>query len=129
MITTTMLRVLVVDDDRDTRATECALLRTWGYETAEAADGPTALSLAASFHPDVVLLDLRMPGIDGYEVARQLRALPGLAKTLLVAISGLGQPEDVQACLQAGCDLHLVKPSDPLALQELLALRARQTTT
>jgi two-component system CheB/CheR fusion protein len=119
-----MLRVLVVEDDHDTRATECALLRAWGHHAEEA-----ALSVAASVRPDVVLLDIGMPDMDGYEVARRLRDLPGLEKTLLVAMTGFGQPDEVQACLQAGCDLHLLKPCDPPALKQLLALHAEQTTT
>ena len=123
-----MLRVLVVEDDRDTRASQCALLRVWGHEADEACDGPTALSSAASFGPDVVLLDIGLPGMDGYEVARQLRALPGLESALLVAMTGFGQPQDVQLCLQAGCDLHLLKPCDPLSLKQLLDLRRKQTT-
>src|SRR6266545_2015760 len=94
--TMTKLLVLVVDDCPDTRATLCALLRGWGREVNEAADGPAALS-AASICPDVVLLDIGLPGMDGYEVARQLRALPGLKKALLVAMTGFGQPDDVQA--------------------------------
>ncbi len=65
-----MLRVLVVEDDHDTRATECALLRVWGHEANDASDGPAALSSAASGRPDVVLLDIGMPDMDGYEVAR-----------------------------------------------------------
>jgi two-component system, chemotaxis family, CheB/CheR fusion protein len=128
-MTSRKLRVLVVEDDPDTRATQCALLLVWGHEANEASDGPAALSSAASFGPDVVLLDIGMPDIDGYEVARQLRALPGMAKTLLVAMTGFGQPEDVQACLQAGCDVHVLKPCDPLALKPLLDLHAKQTTT
>ena len=115
-----MLRVLVVDDDRDTRASECALLRVWGHQAEEAADGPTALSLAASVCPDVVLLDIGMPGMDGYQVARQLRTIPGLDKALLVATTGFGRPDEVKDCLQAGCDIHLLKPYDPLALKQLL---------
>ncbi|SRR6266508_3892533 len=124
------MRVLVVEDCHDTRTILCAMLRVWRHEVAEAANGPAALASAASFRPDVVLLDIGMSGMDGYEVARQLRALPGLEKTLLVAMTGFGQPEDVQACLQAGCDMHVLKPCDPLALKQLLDLhQGKQTTT
>src|SRR5262249_48412946 len=98
------LRVLVVDDYPDSLTTLRWLLQAWGYEVAEAPDGPSALSSAASFVPDVVLLDIGLPGMDGYEVARQLRALPGQGKTLLVALTGFGQVADVERCLQAGCD-------------------------
>src|SRR6476646_7109490 len=101
------LRVLVVEDCADTRFSLRLLLRLWGHEVAEAADGPAALGLAASFAPDVVLLDIGLPG---YEVARRLRALPGLEDALLVGVSGFGQEDDVWRCLQAGCDTHLLKP-------------------
>jgi two-component system, chemotaxis family, CheB/CheR fusion protein len=125
----TKLRVLVVDDCPDSRTGLRHLLRWWGHEVDEAADGPAALSLAASLRPDVVLLDIGLPGMDGYEVARQLRALPGLEKTLLVAMTDFGQPDAVKDCFRAGCDAHLLKPSEPLAFKYLLALHAEQTTT
>src|SRR5262245_45802217 len=92
----TKLRVLVVEDYPDTRTTLCEMLRGWGHQVDEAADGPAALSSAAAARPDVVLLDIGLPRMDGYEVARQLRALPGLETTLLVAMTGFGQPNDVQ---------------------------------
>jgi CheY-like chemotaxis protein len=120
----TMLRVLVVEDYPDSRATLCALLRVWGHDVDETANGHAALSSAASVRPDVVLLDIGLPDMDGYEVARRLRDLPGLEKTLLVAMTGFGQPDEVQACLQAGCDMHLLKPCDPLALKQLLDIHA-----
>jgi CheY-like chemotaxis protein len=124
-----MLRVLVVEDDPDTRTTLCALLRGWGHEVDEAADGPAALS-AASIRPDVVLLDIGLPGMDGCAVARQLRAIPGLERALLVATTGFGRPDEVKDCLLAGCDTHLLKPYDPLVLKQLLDLHhAKQTTT
>jgi CheY-like chemotaxis protein len=125
----TKLRVLVVDDCPDTRTGLRHLLRRWGHEVDEAAAGPAALSLAASFRPDVVLLDVGLPGMDGREVARQLRAIPGLEKALLVAVTGFGEPDNVTDCLQAGCDTHLLKPYDPLALKQLLDLHHVQQTT
>ncbi len=123
----TKLRVLVVDDCPDTRTVLRHLLRWWGHEMNEAPDGPAALSLAASVCPDVVLLDIGLPGMDGCEVARQLRALPGLEKALLVAVTGFGRPDEVKECLQAGCDMHLLKPYDPLALKQLLDLHANSS--
>jgi len=126
---TNRLRILVVDDCPDTRTTLCWMLRDWGYEVAEAANGSAALSLAASFYPDMVLLDIGLPGLDGYEVAYRLRALPGLADSLLVAVTGFGQADDVERCLQAGCDTHLLKPFDPLALKQLLSLHIPQTAS
>src|SRR5688572_8239811 len=96
------LRILVVEDCADTRTTLRLLLRDWGHEVAEAADGPAALCSAASFCPDVVLLDIGLPGLNGYEVAKHLRSFPGLADSLLVAVTGFGQPDEVKRCLQAG---------------------------
>ncbi len=114
------LRVLVVDDDSDTRTTLLFLLRAWGHEAAAAADGPSALAAAAQFAPDAVLLDLGLPGMDGYEVCRRLRQLNGAGPALLVALSGFGREEDVGRALQAGCDRHLLKPCDPEQLRRLL---------
>jgi CheY-like chemotaxis protein len=117
------LRVLVVDDCTDTRESLRILLRLWGHEPAEAADGPAALELAAAFRPDAVLLDLAMPGMDGYEAARRLRRLPGLEHVLLIAATGHGQAQDRTASRAAGFDHHLVKPFDPVELERLLASR------
>ena len=114
------LRVLVVDDCPDTRLSLRLLLRNWGYKVAEAADGPSALSVAASLVPDIVLLDIGLPGMDGCEVAKRLRALPGLENTLLIAATGFGRRVDMERCLQAGCDTHLLKPYAPLVLKQLL---------
>src|SRR5262245_31561631 len=100
----TRLRVLVIEDCPDTRTGLRHLLRRWGHEVDEAADGPVALSSVASFCPDVVLLDIGLPGMDGREVARQLRAIPGLEKALVVAVTGFGEPDNVKDCFQAGCD-------------------------
>jgi CheY-like chemotaxis protein len=117
------LRVLVVDDCADTRDSLRILLRLWGHETAEAADGLAALGLAATFHPDAVLLDLAMPGLSGYEVARRLRCVPGLEHVLLIAATGFGQARDLAASRAASFDHHLVKPFDPAQLERLLACR------
>jgi CheY-like chemotaxis protein len=114
------LRVLVVDDSSDMRATVRVLLGLWGHQTAEAADGHAALSVAATFLPDAVLLDIGLPRLDGYEVARRLRRLPGLADVLLIAITGYGTPQDVAAGRAAGFDHHLLKPFDPTELERLL---------
>ena len=89
-----------------------------------AADGPAALAVAAVSCPDVVLLNIALPGMDGYEVASWLRALPGLGDALVIATTGFGRKEEVERCFEAGCDVHLQKPSDPLLLKQLLDLRA-----
>jgi CheY-like chemotaxis protein len=121
-----VLRVLVVDDVADTAESVSLLLSAWGHEPHVANDGQSAVALAARVRPDVALVDVAMPGMDGFEVARRLRATPGLEKALLVAITGLGREEDRRRCLAAGFDLHLLKPVDPEELERLLARRTRQ---
>ena len=115
------LRVLIVDDQHDTANALATLIGLWGYETDVAYDGLSALDAASVKPPDVVLLDLGLPGMDGYEVARQLRRLPALDTALLVAISGHGQEADVQRCKEVGIDSHFLKPMDPDELQKVLA--------
>jgi CheY-like chemotaxis protein/two-component sensor histidine kinase len=114
-------RVLVVDDNADTAESLALLLRVKGHEVRTAHDGATALQDAGAFQPEVVLLDLGLPRMDGYEVARRLRAQVGLRKALLVALTGYGQEEDRRRAEEAGFDAHLTKPADPTALQRLLA--------
>jgi CheY-like chemotaxis protein len=114
-------RVLVVDDCPDTRTSFRTLLGLWGYEVFEAADGPSALRAALTGRPGVVLLDLALPGLDGYEVARRLCRMPGVASALLVAVSGYGREQDVARARAAGFDHHLLKPADPQELERLLA--------
>ncbi len=97
------------------------LLRLQGHEVRMAHDGPAALQIAAASRPDLVFLDIGMPGMDGYEVARRLRGEPGLRSVVLVALTGWGQGEDRRRSREAGFDHHLVKPVDPHALQRLLA--------
>jgi two-component system CheB/CheR fusion protein len=116
----TPFRVLVVEDDADTAATCKLLLQLQGLEVQTAPDGPKALAVAQTFQPDVVLLDIGMPGMDGWEVARQLKADPSGQPPFLIAITGFGQPEDRQKSAEAGIDLHLVKPADPRMLAGLL---------
>jgi two-component system CheB/CheR fusion protein len=115
------LRVLVVEDDPDSAQTLALLLELWGYEVAVAIDGPDALDAAPTFQPDVVFLDLALPGMDGYEVARQLRRLPGMAASLVAAITGYGHEADIRRCEEAGVDCHFLKPVEPAVLRELLA--------
>jgi CheY-like chemotaxis protein len=109
---------LVVEDDPDTLASLGLLLRLWGHEAREAADGPAALAAAGPFCPDAALLDLGLPGMDGYELARHLRALPGLDQILLVASTGYHGHD--QRLAQAGFDLLLLKPFEPWELRDLL---------
>ncbi len=114
-------RLLVVDDNRDAAESLALLLGLLGHEVRIAHDGPGALELARGFRPQVVLLDIGMPGMDGYEVARRLRQEPGLENVRLAALTGWGQPEDRRRSAEAGFDHHLVKPVDPDALTKVLA--------
>jgi CheY-like chemotaxis protein len=115
------LRVLIVEDDSDSAQTLALLLKLWGYEVAVANDGPDALDTALTFRPDVVFLDLALPGMDGCEVARRLRLLPGMAGALVAAITGYGHEADIRRCEEAGTDYHFLKPVEPAVLRELLA--------
>jgi signal transduction histidine kinase/ActR/RegA family two-component response regulator len=104
------LRVLVVDDHADGATSMCRLLRVLGYEARQASDGLAGLHAAAEFRPDVALLDIAMPRLSGYEVARRLRAEPWGKQMLLIAVTGWGQDGDKQRATDAGFDYHLTKP-------------------
>lgn len=114
-------RILVVDDYEDAADTLAAMLGLMGHETATARDGIEAVEKAASFRPEVVLLDIGLPGMNGYEVALRIRAQLWGRKTVLVALTGWGQDEDKRRAEAAGFDVHLTKPVDPEVLQGLLA--------
>jgi CheY-like chemotaxis protein len=114
-------RVLVVEDNADAAESLALLVRLWGHEVRVARDGPSALELARSFRPEVVLCDLGLPGMDGYEVRRRLRQEAGPGGLTLVAVTGYGHDEDRRRSKEAGFGLHLVKPVDSTALKELLA--------
>jgi two-component system CheB/CheR fusion protein len=114
------LRVLVVDDVREHADTLSFLLQVWGYEALVAYDGRRALALAESHRPDVVVLDIGLPDMDGLEVARRLRELPGMAEALVVALTGYGSQALVERCRAAGIDRHFVKPMEPTELQQVL---------
>ena len=115
------VRVLLVDDSVDAAESLALLLRLWGHEAVVANDGPGALQLVEKQRPDVALLDIGLPGMDGYELARQLRRRPGFERTVLVALTGWGQEEDRRRSQEAGFDHHFVKPVELSALQDLLA--------
>jgi PAS domain S-box-containing protein len=115
------LKVLVADDNVDSARSLALLLELTGNEVRIAHDGPSALEAAAAFVPDVILLDIGMPGMSGLEVARRLRAMPPLRDAILVAQTGWGQEEDRRRSEEAGFNVHLVKPVDPVSLQGLLA--------
>lgn len=113
-------RVLIVDDYADSADSMAALLRVDGQEVHIACDGPAALEAARRFKPGVVFLDIGLPGMNGFQVARALRGMPETRNCLLIAVSGYGQAEDHRHSKEAGFDHHLVKPVDLPALQEIL---------
>jgi signal transduction histidine kinase/DNA-binding response OmpR family regulator len=113
-------RVLVVDDNVDAADSLGMLLRLGGCEVRLAHDGPAALEAAQAFRPQVVVLDIGLPGMDGYEVARQLRTLPSTRHSVLAAVTGYGRDEDRARSREAGFDYHLVKPVDLDMLQAVL---------
>jgi len=115
------LRILIVDDNQDAAATLGLLLELGGYATCTAHDGEQALAAAERFRPEVVLLDIGLPLLDGREVARRLRAARWEHRPVLVALTGWGQAPDRLASHEAGFDAHLVKPVDNEALLQLLA--------
>jgi two-component system, chemotaxis family, CheB/CheR fusion protein len=123
-------RILIVDDNADAAESMAMLARAWGHEVVMAGDGPSALKVARHFKPERALVDIGLPGMDGYEVARRLRAAPEHSNLLLVAMTGYGRDEDREKAYAAGFDVHLVKPGDLAELQDVLAngaTRSRRT--
>ncbi|MBY0522451.1 MAG: response regulator [Gemmataceae bacterium] len=114
------LRRLIVEDNVDAGESLAALLRAVGHEVVFAKDGPQGLERALAAVPDAVLLDIGLPGMDGYEVARQIRQQSLPRRPLLIAVTGYGSEDDRQRSARAGIDLHLTKPVDPGALLQLL---------
>jgi signal transduction histidine kinase len=115
-------RVLVVEDLTDTRETLCEMLALWGHEVLSAAGGPQALELVSNTPPEVALIDIGLPVMDGYEVARRLRRQFGRS-VFLVALTGYGQARDQRNAAAAGFDVHVVKPCSPRLLRQLIAER------
>jgi CheY-like chemotaxis protein len=115
------LRILIVEDNRDAARTLAAVLARQGHQVMTAHSGTAGVQAAPRWRPDVVLCDLGLPGMDGFEVAAALRRDPALASTRLIAISGYGQADDHRRSEEAGFDLHLTKPVDPAELERLLA--------
>ena len=117
------LRVLVVDDCRDTTDSTAELVGLWGHDARRAYGGADALQVAAEYRPDVLLVDLAMPGVDGYAVARRARSLPGLHGALVIAVTGYMDAEHRRRAAAAGFDFYVVKPVDPKTLEALLMSR------
>jgi CheY-like chemotaxis protein len=119
------LRILIVDDNADSAESLGMVLRMLGHTVETAHDGLAAMEASASFHPDVVLLDIGLPRMSGYEVARRLRGREEGERTMLVALTGWGQAADRDRSREAGFDHHMTKPVDFAALQRLLERRGR----
>jgi CheY-like chemotaxis protein len=120
----TAQRVLVVDDNVDAARMMAVMLSSVGHEVRVEHRGETALTAAHEFRPDAVLLDIGLPDLDGYAVARRLRANPEFQHVLLVAVTGYGRDYDWRMSRAAGCDEHFIKPVDPQALAALITRRA-----
>jgi two-component system CheB/CheR fusion protein len=116
-----LLRILVVDDNEDGREMLGYLLNMDGHTVELAVDGPSGLAAALSFRPEVAILDIGMPGMDGYTVAETLRRGPLASSVVLVALSGMGQGEDKIRATEAGFDCHFTKPVDIQSLRAFLA--------
>jgi CheY-like chemotaxis protein len=119
-MSTSRRRLLVVDDNKDAAESMSMLLEMWGHEVAYAYDGPSALETAQQWRPEAIILDIGLPGMDGYQVAERLRTLPQGKEAILIAITGYGQDDDRRRSRRAGIDHHLVKPVAPDALRSLI---------
>ena len=115
-------RILVVDDNRDTADSLARLIRSLGYEAKAVYDGRHAIEEAPLFLPDMALIDIGMPGLNGYETVSQIRQQVGNMHTILVAVTGWSRDEDKQRAYESGFDLHVAKPMNAETLKELLAL-------
>lgn len=122
------LRVLIVDDNADTVLSFSILLKALGHDVKAAHDGPTGVEAALAYKPDVALLDIGLPGLSGYEVAKRIRQQPDLQNVVLVALTGYGQQGDREASRQAGFSHHMVKPANFEKLEEILAAASEQST-
>lgn len=114
-------RILVVDDNHDSALSMAMMLSIMGHETRTAHDGESAVATAESFLPEVVLLDIGLPKLNGYEVAQRIREKPWGVSMFLIAVTGWGQDEDRERSSEVGLNLHMVKPVEPSALEKLLA--------
>ena len=121
----TALRILLIEDDTDARDALAALLGLDGHHVIATGDGAHGVDLAKVENPDVAVIDIGLPGLDGYEVARRIRALLGRS-AILIALTGYSLPEDRQRAAHAGFDDHIVKPVDPAELSRVLAKLAQE---
>ena len=114
-------RILVVDDNHDSALSLAMMLSIMGHETRTAHDGESAVATAENFLPDVVLLDIGLPKLNGYEVAQRIRESAWGQSMFLIAVTGWGQEEDRQRSSEVGLNVHMVKPVEPAALERLLS--------
>lgn len=114
-------KILVVDDNHDSALSLALMLSIMGHDTRTAHDGESALSTAETFLPDVMLLDIGLPKLNGYEVAQRIREQAWGESMFLIAVTGWGQDEDRQRSSEVGLNVHMVKPVEPAALEKLLA--------
>jgi CheY-like chemotaxis protein len=114
-------RILVVDDNHDSALSLAMMLSIMGHETRTAHDGESAVATAESFLPEVILLDIGLPKLNGYEVAQRIRESAWGQSMFLIAVTGWGQEEDRQRSSEVGLNVHMVKPVEPAALERLLA--------
>ena len=119
-------RVLIVDDNIDAAESLGLLVELTGHAVRVVHSGPTALTIAQEFQPSIIVLDIGLPDMDGYEIARRLRSNPHFTDVMLVALTGYGQAEDRRRSREVGFDHHLVKPVDPEKFQQLLANHIRR---
>jgi CheY-like chemotaxis protein len=120
-----MPRCLIVDDDRDGREGYAEYLRAFGFDVDESDSAPSALRLIRKRRPDIVLLDLQMPGMDGWELIRQIRVTAGVRTVHIIAVSACVFPEDQARAEEAGCDLFLPKPCIPSVVLEAVMKRLK----
>jgi CheY-like chemotaxis protein len=114
-------RAVIIDDNRDAATTMSMFVEELGGSAVTAHDGASGLAAIETFHPDIVFMDIGMPGLDGYEVCRRIRQMPSQQHVVLVAVTGWGQAQDKRRALDVGFDAHLTKPVDPDAVAQLLA--------
>ena len=120
VVTGAEFKILVVDDNRDAADSCAMLLELSGHHVQTAYTGRRALELAETFHPHAVLLDIGLPDLNGYELARQIRAAPWGRDVILIAVTGWGQEDDRRRAFEAGCDHHLTKPIEAETVESLL---------
>jgi two-component system, OmpR family, response regulator len=122
---TRRLNVLVVDDNRDAADSTATLVELWGHTARTAYDGTDGWRMVQEWHPDFLILDINMPGLDGYALAERVKQTPGLEGTRMVAVSAYSDAQHLRRVMEAGFDFRLTKPADPRELEEILNMMER----